>query len=92
MSPDLPAVALGRPSPGQDAQILNYALLLKELQTAFYDEAVAGGGWEPVPPRGAQPGLRSAPAMPGTRSSSCEPNVIRSSTRRPNRPASPATE
>ena len=40
----LPAVALGRPSPGQDAEILNYALLLEELQTAFYDEAVAGGG------------------------------------------------
>jgi rubrerythrin len=41
---ELPAVALGRPSPGQDAEILNYALLLEELQTAFYGEAVAGGG------------------------------------------------
>src|SRR4051794_11839452 len=37
----LPALALGKPSAAQDADILNYALLLESLESTFYTEAVA---------------------------------------------------
>jgi Ferritin-like domain len=35
----LPALALGAPSPKQDAEILNFALLLEELEAAFFADA-----------------------------------------------------
>jgi hypothetical protein len=35
----LPALALAAPSPKQDAEILNFALLLEELEAAFFAEA-----------------------------------------------------
>jgi Ferritin-like domain len=35
----LPRLALSAPSPAQDAEILNFALLLEELLVAFYSEA-----------------------------------------------------
>jgi rubrerythrin len=35
----LPRLALSAPSPAQDAEILNFALLLEELLVAFYNEA-----------------------------------------------------
>ncbi len=39
----LPRLAASAASPSQDARILNFALLLEQLQAAFYDEAVARG-------------------------------------------------
>lgn len=39
----LPALADARPSPGQDRDILNYALTLEYLEAAFYAEAIAAG-------------------------------------------------
>ena len=38
-----PAVALGRPSPAQDARVLDLLLLLEYVQAAFYAEANARG-------------------------------------------------
>ncbi|MBJ7456131.1 MAG: ferritin-like domain-containing protein [Thermoleophilia bacterium] len=40
----LPALALGAPSKSQDVAILNYALTLEYLETAFYKEARAKAG------------------------------------------------
>ncbi len=40
----LPALALGAPSKKQDVAILNYALTLEYLETAFYKEARAKAG------------------------------------------------
>ena len=40
----LPALALGAPSKAQDVAILNYALTLEFLETAFYKEARAKAG------------------------------------------------
>ena len=40
----LPALALGAPSKAQDVAILNYALTLEYLETAFYKEARAKAG------------------------------------------------
>ena len=40
----LPALALGAPSKRQDVAILNYALTLEYLETAFYEEARAKAG------------------------------------------------
>jgi len=40
----LPALALGAPSKAQDVAILNYALTLEYLETAFYEEARARAG------------------------------------------------
>ena len=40
----LPALALGAPSKKQDVAILNYALTLEFLETAFYKEARAKAG------------------------------------------------
>lgn len=40
----LPALALGAPSKAQDVKILNYALTLEYLETAFYKEARAKAG------------------------------------------------
>ena len=40
----LPALALGAPSKAQDVKILNYALTLEFLETAFYKEARAKAG------------------------------------------------
>ena len=40
----LPALALGAPSKAQDVDILNYALTLEYLETAFYKEARAKAG------------------------------------------------
>ena len=40
----LPALALGAPSKAQDVAILNYALTLEFLETAFYKEACAKAG------------------------------------------------
>jgi rubrerythrin len=37
----LPRLASSARSPAQDAEIFNYALLLEQLQAAFYDEAAA---------------------------------------------------
>jgi hypothetical protein len=38
-----PDVTAGRPSRGQDVQILNFLLILEELQVAFYDAALRRG-------------------------------------------------
>jgi hypothetical protein len=40
----LPALALGAPSKSQDVAILNYALTLEYLETAFYRQARANAG------------------------------------------------
>lgn len=40
----LPALALGAPSKAQDVAILNYALTLEYLETAFYRQARANAG------------------------------------------------
>src|SRR5690349_20963550 len=40
----LPALAMGAPSKAQDVAILNYALTLEYLETAFYKEARAKAG------------------------------------------------
>ena len=40
----LPALAMGAPSKAQDVAILNYALTLEFLETAFYKEACAKAG------------------------------------------------
>ena len=40
----LPALALGAPSKAQDVKILNYALTLEYLETAFYKEARSKAG------------------------------------------------
>ena len=40
----LPELALGRPSKRQDGKILNFALLLEYVQSAFYAEALSRAG------------------------------------------------
>ena len=39
----LPDFAASRPSPEQDAEILNFALLLEHVQAGFYEDALARG-------------------------------------------------
>lgn len=41
----LPSVALGAPSARQDAEILNFALLLEYLESSFYTEAARRGNF-----------------------------------------------